>query len=46
MSALPKFTMRELLEAGVHYGHKTARWNPRMSTYLFGSRNGIHITDL
>lgn len=46
MSALPKFTMRELLEAGVHYGHRTARWNPRMSTYLFGSRNGIHIIDL
>lgn len=46
MSALPKFTMRELLEAGVHYGHKTMRWNPRMASYLFGSRNGIHIIDL
>lgn len=46
MNALPKFTMRELLEAGVHYGHKTMRWNPRMAPYLFGSRNGTHIIDL
>lgn len=46
MSAVPKFTMRELLEAGVHYGHKTMRWNPRMAPYLFGSRNGTHIIDL
>lgn len=46
MSNLPKFTMRELLEAGVHYGHKTMRWNPRMAPYLFGSRNGTHIIDL
>lgn len=38
--------MRELLEAGVHYGHKTMRWNPRMAPYLFGSRNGTHIIDL
>ena len=46
MSALPKFTMRELLDAGVHYGHKTMRWNPKMAPYLFGSRNGTHIIDL
>ena len=46
MSALPQFTMRDLLEAGVHYGHKTMRWNPRMAPFLFGSRNGIHIIDL
>ncbi|MEQ8196072.1 MAG: 30S ribosomal protein S2, partial [Rhodospirillales bacterium] len=44
--ALPSFTMRQLLEAGVHFGHNTRRWNPRMSTYLFGVRNGIHIIDL
>lgn len=46
MSALPKFTMRELLEAGVHYGHRTMRWNPKMAPYLYGSRNGTHIIDL
>lgn len=46
MSALPKFTMRELLDAGVHFGHKTLRWNPKMSTYLYGVRNDIHIIDL
>lgn len=46
MSNIPAFTMRELLEAGVHYGHKTMRWNPRMAPYLFGSRNGTHIIDL
>ena len=44
--ALPAFTMRRLLEAGVHFGHNTRRWNPRMEPYLFGSRNGIHIIDL
>ena len=38
--------MKELLEAGVHYGHQTRRWNPKMSPYIFGSRNGIHIIDL
>ena len=38
--------MRQLLEAGVHFGHRTRRWNPKMSPYLFGSRNGIHIIDL
>lgn len=44
--ALPAFTMRQLLEAGVHFGHSTRRWNPRMSPYIFGVRNGIHIIDL
>ena len=44
--ALPEFTMRQLLEAGVHFGHQTARWNPRMGSYIYGSRNGIHILDL
>lgn len=40
------FTMRQLLEAGVHYGHHTRRWNPKMAPYIFGVRNGIHILDL
>jgi small subunit ribosomal protein S2 len=44
--ALPDFTMRQLLEAGVHFGHQTHRWNPRMGPYLFGVRNNIHIVDL
>ncbi len=44
--ALPEFSMRQLLEAGVHFGHQTARWNPRMAPYIYGSRNGIHIVDL
>ena len=44
--ALPEFTMRQLLEAGVHFGHQTARWNPRMEHFIYGSRNGIHILDL
>ncbi|MEW6666864.1 MAG: 30S ribosomal protein S2 [Thermodesulfobacteriota bacterium] len=39
-------TMKELLEAGVHFGHQTRRWNPKMKPYIFGSRNGIHIIDL
>ncbi len=38
--------MRQLLEAGVHYGHQTARWNPKMGEYIYGDRNGIHILDL
>ncbi len=38
--------MKELLEAGVHFGHQTRRWNPKMKPYIFGSRNGIHIIDL
>ena len=44
--ALPEFTMRQLLEAGVHYGHQTQRWNPRMGEFIYGERNGIHIFDL
>ncbi len=44
--ALPEFSMRQLLEAGVHFGHQTARWNPKMGQYIYGSRNGIHIMDL
>ena len=44
--ALPEFTMRQLLEAGVHYGHQTQRWNPKMGEYIYGDRNGIHILDL
>ncbi|MFW6076877.1 MAG: 30S ribosomal protein S2 [Hyphomicrobiales bacterium] len=44
--ALPDFTMRQLLEAGVHFGHQTHRWNPKMETYIYGARNGIHIIDL
>ncbi|MCW1919492.1 30S ribosomal protein S2 [Rhodobacter sp. KR11] len=44
--ALPEFSMRQLLEAGVHYGHQTARWNPRMGEFIYGDRNGIHILDL
>lgn len=44
--ALPEFSMRQLLEAGVHYGHQTQRWNPRMGQYIYGDRNGIHIVDL
>ena len=44
--ALPEFNLRQLLEAGVHFGHRTQRWNPKMSPYLFGVRNDIHIIDL
>jgi small subunit ribosomal protein S2 len=44
--ALPEFSMRQLLEAGVHYGHQTQRWNPRMGEFIYGDRNGIHIVDL
>jgi small subunit ribosomal protein S2 len=44
--ALPEFTLRQLLEAGVHFGHQTQRWNPRMAPYIYGERNGIHIIDL
>jgi small subunit ribosomal protein S2 len=44
--AMPSFTMRQLLESGVHYGHHTRRWNPKMSPYIFGIRNGVHILDL
>ena len=44
--ALPDYNMRQLLEAGVHFGHQTHRWNPKMAPYIFGDRNGIHIMDL
>ena len=44
--AMPEFTMRQLLEAGVHFGHNTRRWNPKMEPFLFGIRNGVHIIDL
>jgi small subunit ribosomal protein S2 len=44
--ALPDFTMRQLLEAGVHFGHQKHRWNPRMGQYIFGVRNDVHIMDL
>ena len=43
---MPDFTMRQLLEAGVHFGHQTARWNPKMSPFIFGKRNAVHILDL
>ena len=46
MAALPDYNMRQLLEAGVHFGHQTHRWNPKMAPYIFGDRNGIHIMDL
>jgi small subunit ribosomal protein S2 len=44
--AIPHASIRQLLEAGVHFGHHTRRWNPKMAPYLFGVRNGIHIVDL
>ena len=44
--AIPDFNLRQLLEAGVHFGHHTRRWNPRMGPYLFGIRNQVHIIDL
>ena len=44
--AMPDFTLRQLLEAGVHFGHHTRRWNPSMKPYLFGVRNQVHIIDL
>src|SRR5579872_5623403 len=44
--ALPAFNMRELIEAGVHFGHKTKRWNPRMAPFIYGVRSDIHIIDL
>ncbi len=44
--ALPEFSLRQLLEAGVHFGHQTHRWNPRMDQYIYGQRSGIHIIDL
>src|SRR6202171_6504792 len=44
--SLPSISMKELLEAGVHFGHQTKRWNPKMKEYIFGERNGIYIIDL
>jgi small subunit ribosomal protein S2 len=44
--SLPDFSMRQLLEAGVHFGHQSHRWNPKMAEYIFGARNNIHIIDL
>jgi small subunit ribosomal protein S2 len=44
--ALPDYSMRQLLEAGVHFGHQSHRWNPKMAEYIFGARNNIHILDL
>ncbi|HNZ03348.1 MAG TPA: 30S ribosomal protein S2 [Myxococcota bacterium] len=43
---MPKVSIRSLLEAGVHFGHRTNRWNPKMKSYIFGARNGVHIIDL
>ena len=43
---MPSVTIRDLLEAGVHFGHQTRRWNPKMRPYIFGARNGVHIIDL
>lgn len=43
---MPSFTMRQLLEAGVHFGHNTRRWNPKMKPFIFGTRNNIHIVNL
>ncbi|MDE2327970.1 MAG: 30S ribosomal protein S2, partial [Rhodospirillales bacterium] len=44
--AMPDVSLRQLLEAGVHFGHHTRRWNPKMSGYIFGVRNNVHIIDL
>ncbi len=44
--ALPDYSMRQLLEAGVHFGHQSHRWNPKMAPFIFGTRNNIHIIDL
>ena len=49
MAALEKkmnISLRDLLEAGVHFGHQTRRWNPKMKPYIYGAKNGIHIMDL
>ena len=43
---MPSFTIRQLLESGVHFGHHTRRWNPKMTPYIFGVRNNIHIINL
>src|SRR5215510_9993141 len=44
--SLPDYSMRQLLEAGAHFGHQSHRWNPKMSPFIFGTRNNIHIIDL
>lgn len=44
--AMPTISMRQLIEAGVHFGHSTRRWNPKMAEYIFGDRNGVHILNL
>src|SRR5580704_14926557 len=44
--ALPEFSMRQMLESGAHFGHRTQRWNPKMAPYIYGARNDIHIMDL
>jgi small subunit ribosomal protein S2 len=46
MTSVAKFSIQQLLESGVHFGHKTMRWNPKMAPYIYGVRNGIHILDL
>ena len=43
---LPTFTMRQMVEAGVHFGHHARRWNPKMAPYIFGKKDNIHIIDL
>ncbi len=43
---MPSVSMRQLLEAGVHFGHQTRRWNPEMKPFIFAERNGIHVIDL
>src|ERR1700738_741414 len=45
-SSMTEISMKQLLEAGVHFGHQTSRWNPKMKPYIFGARNGIYIIDL
>lgn len=43
---IPQFTIKQMLESGVHFGHKTSRWNPQMAPFIYGERNGVHIIDL
>ena len=43
MVDFPKFTIQQMLEAGVHFGHKTRVWNPKMAQFIYGARNGLHI---
>ncbi|MFV9856998.1 MAG: 30S ribosomal protein S2, partial [Rickettsia aeschlimannii] len=46
MSKIPSVNIKELLDAGVHFGHKTSRWNPKMASYIYGERDDVHIIDL